>query len=225
MLKKVTRICNLKLLHFSVLASLYATNPAHAGHLQKILPQPQLKKIQRHYDGETAQRFNAWNDLLTQSNNLHDREKLKLVNDFFNQMKWTEDEELWAKRDYWATPIESLIRNAGDCEDFSIAKYFTLLELGIPVEKLKVSYVKLQEDNQAHMVLAYYSSENADPLILDNMRKEIQTGSQRSDLSPMFHFNDQGIWSEEQPGVRIDAATKIKQWADLVKRMDVEQNT
>ena len=225
MLKKAARLCNVKLLHFSVLASIYFANPVHAGHLQKILPQPLLKKIQRHYDYETAERFNAWHQLLMQSQSKSDVEKLQLVNIFFNQMKWTEDKQLWNSDDYWATPIESLIRNAGDCEDFSIAKYFTLLELGIPMEKLRVSYVKLIENNQAHMVLAYYEHAHADPLILDNMHKEILHGSERSDLAPMFHFNNLGVWNKDKPEERIDSATKIKQWADLMKRINQEQNS
>ncbi len=31
-----------------------------------------------------------------------------------------------------------LVKGAGDCEDYSIAKYFTLRRLGIPSEKLRV---------------------------------------------------------------------------------------
>jgi len=224
MIKKALKLCNVKLLHFSIVASLYAINPAHAGHLQKILPAKQLKKIQHEYDQETAERFNSWQSLLLDSHNKTSTEKLTLVNDFFNQMKWTEDQNLWQKRDYWATPIESLIRNAGDCEDFSIAKYFTLLELGIPVEQLKVSYVQMRQTQQAHMVLAFYESEGADPLILDNMQKKIMRGSKRTDLAPMFHFNGEGVWSKDSPSTRVDSALKIRNWADLMQRIDAEQS-
>lgn len=225
MLRKTARLFNVKFIHFSVLASIYAASPVHAGHLQKILPQSQVKKIYRHYDRETAERFDAWNQLLKSSHDKSDIEKLELVNNFFNQMKWAEDKQLWESKDYWATPIESLIKNAGDCEDFSIAKYFTLLELGIPVENLKVSYVKLIEDNQAHMVLAYYAEENSDPLILDNIHKEIRRGSERNDLDPMFHFNSQGVWKKGESEKLLDSAIEIKQWAEMMKRINLEQNT
>lgn len=224
MIKKALNVCNVKLLHFSIVASLYAINPAHAGHMQKILPAKQLTKIHHKYDQETADRFNSWQQLLLDSTHKTDTEKLTLVNDFFNQMKWTDDKDLWQKRDYWATPIESLIRNAGDCEDFSIAKYFTLLELGIPIEQLKVSYVQMRQTKQAHMVLAFYKTSDADPLILDNMQKKIMKGSQRSDLAPMFHFNGEGVWSKDSPSTRVDSALKIRNWADLMKRMDAEQS-
>ena len=221
--KKFIKFLNLKLINFSVATAIYLIHPAHAGHLQKLLPQSQLQKIQRQYDKETIERFSAWDHLLQSSKDKSTIEKLHLVNDFFNQMKWTDDKELWDSRDYWATPIESLIRNAGDCEDFSIAKYFTLLELGVSVNQLKISYVKIMDLDQSHMVLAYYPSPDADPLIMDNMKSEILKTSQRSDLKLMFNFNNNGIWSQKAPFMRMDAVTKIRHWSELVKRMSNEQ--
>ncbi|WP_197479414.1 transglutaminase-like cysteine peptidase, partial [Oleiphilus sp. HI0132] len=81
----------------------------------------------------------------------------------------------------WATPLEFLATNAGDCEDFSIAKYFTLREMGIPDDMIKITYVKALELNQAHMVLAYYPTPDAEPLILDNLINEIKPAGQRTD--------------------------------------------
>jgi len=222
--KKLFKSLNLKLINFSVATALYLLHPAHAGHLQKLLPQSQLKKIQRQYDKETIERFSAWDHLLQSSKDKSTIEKLHLVNDFFNQMKWTDDKELWESRDYWATPIESLIRNAGDCEDFSIAKYFTLLELGVSVNQLKISYVKILDFDQAHMVLAYYPTADAEPLIMDNMKPEILSTSQRSDLKLMFNFNDEGIWRQGAPHTRMDSVTKIRHWSELMKRMSKEQS-
>ncbi|MFK5984278.1 MAG: transglutaminase-like cysteine peptidase [Pseudomonadota bacterium] len=221
--KNILKFFSLKFLHFSVFTSIYLLQPAHAGHLQKLLPQSQLKKIQRDYDHDTAKRFSAWDNLLQSSQTKTPIEKLQLVNDFFNQMKWVNDRELWNSKDYWATPIESLIRNAGDCEDFSIAKYFTLLELGIAVNKLKISYVKIIDTHDAHIVLAYYPDAKGDPLIMDNINKTILPSSQRTDLKPMFNFNGEGIWSQEQPHTRMDSVTKIRHWADMVKRMNSEE--
>ena len=221
--KKTINFFNLKLIHFSVFTSIYLLQPCHAGHLQKLLPQSQLSKIQRNYDHNTAKRFTAWDELMQNSKNISTTEKLHLVNDFFNQMKWVDDHELWNSKDYWATPIESLIQNAGDCEDFSIAKYFTLLELGVPVSQLKISYVKIIDYQQSHIVLAYYPTADSDPLILDNVNKKILKISQRTDLQPIFNFNDEGIWSQDDPHKRMDSVTKIQNWAELVKRMGTEE--
>ncbi|MBI4206399.1 MAG: transglutaminase-like cysteine peptidase [Betaproteobacteria bacterium] len=101
----------------------------------------------------------------------------------------------WGKEDYWATPIEFLSTNAGDCEDFSIAKYFTLRALGVPDDRLRLTYVKeLVQYNQAHMVVAYFPSPDAEPLVLDNINKTIQPASARSDLLPVYSFNGSNLW-------------------------------
>ena len=57
-------------------------------------------------------------------------------------MRFIDDIIHWNKVDYWATPIEFLASHGGDCEDFAIAKYFTLIQLGIPEEQLTLTYVK-----------------------------------------------------------------------------------
>ena len=115
--------------------------------------------------------------------------KLSLVNTFFNKTDFKSDISHWGKEDYWASPVELLSTNAGDCEDYSIAKYFTLMAMGVPVENLRITYVKAVKLNQAHMVLAYYAAPNEEPLILDNMTDEILPASERTDLVPVYSFN------------------------------------
>ena len=188
-----------------------------------LLPANKLAKIKHHYSSEVTQRFNSWDQLLADSQNKGIREKLELVNNFFNKMKWVEDKTLWKQRDYWATPIESLIRNAGDCEDFSIAKYFTLRALGIPNEQLKITYVEQVKGRQSHMVLAYYETNKSDPLILDNINKEIHYYSQRQDLRIEFGFNAEGLWLKNNKTSQPTAdSNNILLWADLIKRMKKE---
>ena len=87
-----------------------------------------------------------------------DLEKLEKVNRFFNQVNFVSDAIHWQKKDYWATPIEFLASDGGDCEDFALAKYFTLKMLGVPEKKLNLTYVKAWKLNQSHMVLTYYNN-------------------------------------------------------------------
>ncbi len=221
---KISHFFNLKFIHFSVITSIHLLQVSHAAHLQKLLPQSQLTQVKHNYDKEVYQRFSAWDKLLLDGQNQTDENKLKLVNKFFNKMKWVSDKDLWNTKDYWATPIESLLRNAGDCEDFSIAKYFTLLELGIPIEKLKISYVKIIDYNQSHMVLAYYPTPDSEALILDNMNKNILKSSQRTDLKQEFNFNDDGVWAHNEPNHRLDSVTKIDHWSSLIQRMKELKN-
>ncbi|MGH1463260.1 MAG: transglutaminase-like cysteine peptidase [Neptuniibacter sp.] len=225
MIGKVSRLFNLKLLHVSVCALLYLQNPAHASHLQKILPTPVFKKIQKQEDKATVERFKLWIELMNRAPLLSDQEKLSAVNQFFNKMKWVEDKELWGEKDYWATPVESLLKNAGDCEDYSIAKYFTLLEMGIPEDRLSISYVRFYNDSQTHMVLTYYPDAESDPLILDNMRSEILKISARDDIQPVFHLNGMGVWRENRPSEILGSAEEVDEWRKMMVRLKAEQHS
>jgi predicted transglutaminase-like cysteine proteinase len=149
--------------------------------------------------------------------------KLELVNDFMNRTRFLNDIDHWGKEDYWATPIEFLSTDGGDCEDFSIAKYFTLRALGVSDDKLRITYVKeLVIYNQAHMVLAYFTTPDAEPLVLDNINKTIQPASTRTDLLPVYSFNGSGLWlAKEQTGrgQQVGGSDRIGHWRDLQSRM------
>lgn len=173
------------------------------------------------HDKKTTERFNEWEKLIFHNLGKETDEKLKLVNDFFNRMKWAEDKEIWNKKDYWATPIESLIKNSGDCEDFSIAKYFTLLAMDIPEEQLRVTYVIL-DNHQGHMVLFYYPDKTSEPLVLDNMRKDISKKSNRPDIKYMFSFNDEGLWLKGNNNSVPDEKNIIKLWSQMIDRIKQE---
>ncbi len=220
---RVGRLCvprqlNQKLLHLLVLTSLSLHNLAYAFQQQEILPaESQLHNIQT--GSKTAKRFQQWSALMDRAPHLSDTEKLAAVNNFFNQMAWVEDQALWGEDDYWATPVESLLSNAGDCEDFSIAKYFTLLKMGIADEKLRISYVLLRKENQAHMVLSYYPDAQDDPLILDNLNSRIMKSSERDDLQPVYHINSMGIWHQSRPNEILGSARNVKKWRKMVMRL------
>ncbi|WP_187805122.1 cysteine protease LapG [Aquipseudomonas alcaligenes] len=166
-------------------------------------------------------RLEAWDELIQASANLPEKEKLSAVNRFFNrQYRFVDDSRNWRQNDYWATPVEGLMKGAGDCEDYSIAKYFTLRRLGIPSEKLRITYVKALQYNQAHMVLTYYASPGAEPLVLDNLIGDIRPASQRKDLLPVYAFNAEGLYL---PGAGKKGDTKkLSRWQDLLKKMRAE---
>ncbi|MGC9493232.1 transglutaminase-like cysteine peptidase, partial [Vibrio genomosp. F10] len=132
------------------------------------------------YGDRAGKRVDTWRKKMAVFHGLPERDQLTEVNRFFNQLNFVNDINLWGKKDYWATPLEFLGANAGDCEDFTIAKYFSLLELGVPDKKLRLVYVKAIELNQFHMVLAYYSTPSAEPIILDNINGQIKPASKRT---------------------------------------------
>lgn len=180
-----------------------------------------IKQVKERFGEKASGRLRYWQKIINDAKNKTPDEQLKITNSFFNQVRFLSDQEHWQREDYWATPLEMLATNGGDCEDYSIAKYFTLRELGIPDEKLKITYVKAVQLNQAHMILAYYPSPGAEPLILDNLINEILPASQRPDLVPVYSFNGEGLWLSKlssQEGKRIGNANKLESWKDLMTR-------
>jgi len=181
-----------------------------------------LEKVEAKYNKFARQRVESWKTLMETSTELSDSEKLDLVNNFFNtNIMFINDQALWNKEDYWATPIEALSIGAGDCEDYSIAKYFTLKQLGVDEEKLRITYVKAVNIGQAHMVLTYFETKRSIPLVLDNIDAQIKPANLRKDLVPVYSFNGRGLWLAKSrgSGQRVGDASRLSLWEDLANRM------
>ncbi|HEU4777685.1 MAG TPA: transglutaminase-like cysteine peptidase [Telluria sp.] len=167
-----------------------------------------------------------WARMLDDNRQLPLDVKLRKVNEFFNRrLEFVDDQTVWGKSDYWATPFEAMTKGKGDCEDFVIAKYFSLLDLDVPDQQLRLIYVRARLGGpasavqQAHMVLAYYPSPDADPLILDNLITDIRPAARRSDLAPVFSFNRLGVFAGVAAGTRAAAGTeRLSAWQDLLLR-------
>jgi predicted transglutaminase-like cysteine proteinase len=180
-----------------------------------------LNKAEQKYGKPARSLLVAWEDLIISDNSQTDLEKLEKVNQFFNQMEFVDDIDHWGEKDYWATPIEFLGTQGGDCEDFTIAKYFTLKAMGIEEEKLNLTYVKALNYNVHHMVLTYFSTPGDEPLVLDNIVTDIIAASQRKDLLPIYSFNGTGLWLAKQRGRGrlAGSSSRLQRWQDLVQRM------
>jgi predicted transglutaminase-like cysteine proteinase len=181
-----------------------------------------LQQAERKYGREAYLRLTAWEDLIARDRSRTDRDKLEKVNRFFNEkIRFENDLEVWGVEDYWATPIEFLARGAGDCEDFAIAKYFTLKATGVDDDKLRITYVKALRYNIHHMVLTYYSDPEAEPLVLDNLVDSIDHASKRSDLVPILSFNGSGLWLAKQrgKGKLAGKSNRLRLWQDLLQKM------
>ena len=185
-----------------------------------------LNKIEANYNSAARLRVESWQTLIDSSQQLSDIEKLERVNQFFNsKVMFVNDIKVWNKEDYWATPLEFLSKGAGDCEDYSIAKYFTLKELGMDEQKLRITYVKAIKLNQAHMVLTYFEHKRAIPLVLDNLDIEIKPANLRKDLIPVYSFNGDGLWLAKArgDGKRVGNASRLSLWEELAARMALNE--
>lgn len=155
------------------------------------------------------------------------RARLTAVNDHFNAtVAFADDAIVWGQADYWASPLETIARGAGDCEDYAIAKYFSLVAAGVPLAQLRLVYVRamlpagggLPARSQAHMVLAYYDGVAEDPLILDNLVPQIRRASERSDLTPVFSFNSEGLWQGAGVQTAGDPMARLSRWREVVRK-------
>ena len=183
-------------------------------------------RMQSRYGAAGVQRLGQWLAMLTAQKSRPLSQQLPAVNEFWNRaVVQTEDSMLWAQPDYWATPLETLGKGAGDCEGYVIGKYFSLLRLGVPGDRLRLIYVRARmggvgsTQSIAHMVLGYYEVPTAEPLVLDSMVDFLLPSSQRKDLTPVFSFNAQGVYVA---GAQPSSVDRITRWRDLLTRMKQE---
>jgi predicted transglutaminase-like cysteine proteinase len=218
-----------------LLAAFVACALLGAGDGSPVLAQPRVERgfttavsgrlmdaYSRRFGPAARGRLETWKRYAAErkSSPLAEAELLREVNRTLNGIRFIDDPTHWGEEDYWATPAESVGSNGGDCEDFSIAKYFLLKELGIPIAKLRMTYVKAIKLNQPHMVLAYYARPDADPLVLDNLEDTVRPASQRPDLVPVYSFNDEEVWIEMRG--RSGSPRQIRNWNLLMERLERE---
>lgn len=181
------------------------------------------------YGAQTENRVADWRALLAETRELDVDTQLARINTFFNRtIRFADDIVVWQQDDYWASPLETMGRGSGDCEDFTIAKYTSLRLLGVPDEQLRLIYVRARLGgpsstlSQAHMVLGYYPSPDAEPLILDNLIGDILPASRRSDLQPVFSFNSAGLWVGGASRSSADPTARLSRWSRVLERMRAE---
>ena len=175
--------------------------------------------------------LNDWLQTVSGVKKAAESAKLEQINDFINRrISFETDQTVWSQSDYWATPLETIGQGAGDCEDFSIIKFVSLRMAGVASNKLRLVYVKATlttpagKFQQAHMILAYYPTPTAEPLLLDNLNPRILPASKRPDLLPVFSFNNEGIFA----GVAgTEKATtggigRLSRWEDVWQRILAE---
>jgi predicted transglutaminase-like cysteine proteinase len=189
-----------------------------------------VKRFEARFGPDSTTRIGGWQTLVRsiaaarRQLSGNDLELLGPVNTFFNRLPFVADLTHWGVEDYWASPAEALASNGGDCVDFSIAKYFTLKELGVPIERLRITYVKAVRLNQAHMVLAYYPAPGAAPLILDNLDEKVRPASERPDLIPVYSFNDDDVLLVRlgQADASAGSSSQIRSWRGLLDKLEKE---
>ncbi|PCJ99129.1 MAG: hypothetical protein COA45_06720 [Zetaproteobacteria bacterium] len=183
------------------------------GHLEEKLKQnpevfSQWRRLVDHLENEKNIEVGRvlWGHIILSVEHLRDRsllEKARGVNDVVNAVEYGSDTSVWSEDDYWATPLEFMMKKRrGDCEDYAITKYLLLKELGVEEDRLRIVSVSLA-DGRAHAVLVMYTDD--DTLLLDNLSRNVISTEDKQGYRPIMSINSFSIWthSEEPYDVTI----------------------
>ncbi len=209
-------------------AALVALALALASSLGRAWDQDRMTQAAQRIGPRAANAVRALQPLLAGAAAMDERTLLAAVNDFFNRrVVFTDDATAWGSDDHWASPLETLEKGQGDCEDYAIAKYFSLMAAGVPVSRLRLIYVRATIGGpggavQAHMVLAYYAQPGGEPLILDNLIGELRPASRRPDLTPVFSFNSEGLWQGAAGAAAGDPTIRLSRWREVLAKARAE---
>ncbi len=167
-------------------------------------------------------RFKKFKQMRIKVAGLSTQKKLAHVNAFFNKILPIKDLTKYNYDDYWATRKEFIIQGHGDCEDYTIAKYFTLVEIGIDKRNLYLAVVKVKGKSSYHMNLLYLDTPTSIPLVLDNLSFKVVPISIRKKLIPKFVFNEYGAYVLTKQGlgkkITIDWG-RVNKWEHLLDRV------
>ncbi|MDR1934380.1 MAG: transglutaminase-like cysteine peptidase [Candidatus Accumulibacter sp.] len=187
------------------------------------------QRLAARFDSSRIPLLDEWLAMVASASALDEQAKLARVNDFVNgNFAYEDDATIWEQNDYWATPLEMIGKGRGDCEDFTIVKYVSLRMAGMGSARLRLVYAKARLDGLAgpvwvaHMVLAYYATPDAEPLVLDNLNETILPASRRPDLQPVFSFNSEGIFAGVSGKGAAKAAAgigRLSRWEDAWRRI------
>lgn len=219
MIKKTKKI---SILFIIVLFMFSLTN---AGNDDFFIDKKTISQVEKKYGTFAKNRVHSLIKLMNSLKNAPEDKKLLEVNNFFNKVRYQSDLKTWGEKDYWATRMEFLGKDKGDCEDYATAKYFTLKELGVSESKMYLSYVTATKQKVAHMVLTYFKTKRSMPLVLDNYNKKILPANKRPDLIPIYSFNAQALYLAKQQGLGKQVPsglTKNKKWVKLLQ--DIKRN-
>lgn len=137
-----------------------------------------------------------WGATKAKAESLSKKEKIKAVNSYFNKWPYRTDINNYGKNDYWASPPEFL-RKSGDCEDYAIAKFYGLKELGFTNEEMRIVALKDTIRNLGHAILVVYL--DGDILVLDNQTNMLLSHTKYKHYKPAYSVNEQYRWMHVTP--------------------------
>lgn len=168
-------------------------------------------QAEKEFGAEASKRLRYIHQIIQENYTKPEREKLDIVNSTLNAFEWISDKNNWNAEDYWATPLETLTKFGGDCEDMTIGKFMMLRMMGVPKQNLELAYVKVKKTGESHMVLVWLNDSKTENLVLDNLDKTIKSGKERTDLIAIYLTDADGNFTllDDHDGKR-EIKTEIK---------------
>uniref|UniRef100_UPI0039E2B191 transglutaminase-like cysteine peptidase n=1 Tax=Seleniivibrio woodruffii TaxID=1078050 RepID=UPI0039E2B191 len=203
-----------------ILMSVFAVSGILSAASKFYVPDAVFDQYRKKYGEQAETRLSALLELMDGLTDASDDKKAIEVNKFFNQVQYQTDIKTWGQSDYWASRLEFLGVGMGDCEDYAVSKFLTLIQLGVPQEKLFLTYVK--RGTESHMVVTYYKEPNTVPFVLDNFEKAILPATKRTDLAPVYSFTANDLFLQKQQGLgkRVDPSQSKN--LNKLKAIDLE---
>ena len=160
--------------------------------------QSERETIHRCLSDETActRRLRGLRHVLLKGADLSFEQQIRLVNHYVNRHRYKDDSVSSRSEagNQWETLTEFLHRG-GDCEDFAVAKYFVLRELGVDAEDMRIVIGRESQRATHHAMLAIRFDE--DVWLLENDNTIHRNGFQ--DINRfVYAINEQGIWDHER---------------------------
>ena len=106
------------------------------------------------------------------------------------------DLEQYGEIDVWSTPLATLTRGAGDCEDYAIAKFFALQRAGISADDLRIVIMRDTIRGEDHAVAA--ARLDGRWLTLDNRRMAMVEDADVRNYRPSFVIDRDGVRRYEE---------------------------
>ena len=140
----------------------------------------------------TSAGLKSWREVFMAAKGKPPITMLKTVNQYFNRWPYKIDQELYGVSEFWATPKE-FMKRSGDCEDYAIAKFFVLRDLGLTNEEMRVVILMDNIRRIGHAVLAVYHAD--DILILDSLSDLIFSHRKYRHYRPQYSMNETTRWA------------------------------
>lgn len=153
-------------------------------------------------------------------------ERIPFVNIVVNQRVDYLTDSMFGPGDAWQTPLETLVRGRGDCEDIAITKFFLLLAAGLDPAEVRLLYALYRDLAVPGLAIPHLVAiarhPYDDPFVLDNLNLILLPLSLRSDLEPVFSFDRIHLWQSADGPLHGSSIERLPAWRRLLARVAVQ---